>query len=493
MNTRTFHGLLSSFSTSEYIDDRLEALESLDIMAETHALEMGLPLIDCMFQNIDVRLEMRLLAKILRAEKAFIEIFLKKRDRFHFLMQTLETDVVTCDGVDCLELILSTCPECPSPLLCVSSDCASSVASSEETFVVVSGGKRFCHSRIALTKSYENISSVIINLVRHRFTEIPEVLLVNDESLCSVVVFQGIFDLLPFDTSLLKIVLKDNVLAQRIFLELPNDSELLFELRDVLLDTKNPDASSVGRRLRNFIHQAMQQNDFVFLHRMASVDSQIAKCCVLRKLLDGVCERNLSEDSSFESQCPAEIHDEVCKKGISSTRWNIDRDFRWGLLLLLDQHIFTRCISSFHPLVAMLNYIHHLHFVQVDFSSSPAYLLYAVVCYDRMEPQNFFQVLFDLSSSPLRKGLCLLLLVLRGERVNLRKETMIFYLRRVRVWMEEEWVPVSLRELVCTRVCEAIQECLSLLNERRDTEGTLEKGDGITKSSDINTGDVQNL
>lgn len=479
-------------STSEYIDDRLEALESLDIMAETHALEMGHPLIDCMFQNIDVRLEMRLLAKILRAEKAFTEIFLKKRERFLFLMQVLETDTATCDGVDCLELILSTCSECSFPLLCVSGACANCAAATDESFVVVSGGKRFCHARIALAKSYENISAVIINLVRHRFTDIPAVLLVEDESLCSIVVFQGIFDHLPFDASLLKVVLKDNVLAQRIFLELPSDPAMLFELRYVLLDTKNSEASSVGRCLRKFLHQAMQHNDFDFLHQMTAADPQFAACCVLHRLLDNVCERGPCENT-HDLQCPPEIHNEVCKKGVPSIRWDIDRDFRCGLLLLLDQHISTRCTSSFHPLVAMLNYIHHLHFVHVDFCSSPAYLLYAVVCYDRMEPQNFMQILFDLSSSPLRKGLCLLLLVLRGERVNLRKEVRVFYLRRVRVWMEEKWVPNSLRELVCTRVCEAIQECHLEHPPGDERKGVGEMAEKTPMPPDINARDVQDL
>lgn len=491
---RTFHGLLSSLSTSEYIDDRLEALESLDIMAETHALEMGLPVIDCMFQNIDIRLELRLLAKILRAEKAFTEIFLKKRERFHFLMQILETDAVTCDAVDCLEQILSTCPECPSPLLCVSDACSNCIAAPDDAFVVVSDGKRFCHSRISLVKSYENISAVIGNLVRHRFTDIPAVLLINDESLCSVVVFQGIFDLLPFDTSLLKVVLKDNILAQRIFLELPNDSTLLFELRYVLLDTKNAEASFVGKHLRNFLHQAMQQNDFKFLHRMAVVDLQFVECCVLRKLLDGICKRDFY-NGSVDLKCPPEIHDEVCKKGIPCTIWDIDRDFRRGLLLLIDQQISTHCISSIHPLVAMLNYIHHLHFVHVDFSPTLPYLLYAVVCYDRMVPHNFMQILFDLSSSPLRKGLCLLLLVLRGERVNLRKEVMVFYLRRVRVWMEEEWVPESLCELVCTRVCEAIRECQSEYPCRKESKYTTGSSETPVKEKTpgIEAGDVQEL
>ena len=107
------------------------------------------------------------------------------------------------------------------------------------------------------------------------------------------------------------------------------------------------------------------------------------------------------------------------------------------------------------------------------------------------------QVLFDLSTSPLQKGLSLLLLVLSGEHVNLKKEVKIFYLRRVRVWMEEDWVPDSLRELVCMRVCEAIQECQAEHRARKEKPasgtGFLENEAKKAGAPGSSAGNVQDL
>ncbi len=439
--------------SGEYVDDRLVALESLDHVADTHALEIGLPFIESLFQNIDARLEMSVLAKILRTDASFVEIFLKSSDRFAFLVSVLADDRISADGVDCLEIIFATCPHCANGRISVPSDCAQALPAGDEPIKTIAGGRRFCDSRVALVKSHEEAAAVVLNLVRHGFSDVAAVILAGDESLCSIVVLQGVFDLLPFPASLARVLLRDNVINQRIFLESKIDKKLLFELSDVVLDAKNASVALVKDALVDFLKNALRTSDFAFLYRMASVDERIARCCAIDALI-----RNACDAPSEDAECCAEVHATLCSAREPGMHWDIGRDYRRGLFLLVDRFVAQRSVASQHPLVALLNFLHHGAAADVPFGASLDHLLCAAVC-RTSDSAHAMQIIFDLSASPLQKGLCVLLLASCHEKINLAADVAVFYLKRARHWAMSAWMPA----IVCERVCRDATDAIAAI------------------------------
>ena len=459
MKDREFHILLSSFVSGNYIDDRLEALESLEHMAERHAVDMGAEVIEVLFQGIDLHLETKLLAKLLRSEETLVEVFLKDQSRLFFLIKMLEDGDFPYEAAECLEIILCTCPVCNEP--------PSYSRDTEKSLSVETGadhtieGRQLCRRRLALVKSYEDIPAVVLNFVRRKLARIPSMLLMGDEYLSSLVVLQGVFEYLPFEVSLIRIMLRDNVINQRIFQEIGASESLLYDLNDVVLDRKNPDVGAIKKKIAPFLKKGIRSGDFMFLHRMVCVDVDLLRCCVLRKLIKRAClpdwppaeGKSLEDESVDRRSCNDGIHRTVCSvEKTARIDWNVERDYRRGLLLLVDKLVAEACVPTKSPLVAMLNKVHHGEFTEIPFDASVSYLLYSVVCYEETSSSKIVPVIFDLSSSSLQKGFCTLMLLLRNEKTHLDAETAKFYLGRVRKWIQCGWVPECIREFVLWKI-----------------------------------------